>query len=73
MMFQIGLDYLDSEIGYESNTRISSDGNFSDIHNQLDTMISCERERAFFRSRDVRFFKKMSLQNILLMVACLYE
>jgi hypothetical protein len=40
--------------------QISSDGNFSDIQNQLDTMISSERERAFFSSRDVRFFKKMS-------------
>lgn len=33
---------------------------------QFDTLISSERERAFFRRRDVRFFKKMSLQNIVL-------
>jgi len=29
------------------DTMISSDGNFSDIHYQFDTMISSERERAF--------------------------
>ena len=28
-------------------SQIGSDGNFSDIHNQFDTMISSERERAF--------------------------
>ena len=27
--------------------QIGSDGNFSDIHNQFNTMISSERERAF--------------------------
>jgi hypothetical protein len=28
-------------------SQIDSEGNFSDIHNQFDTMISSERERAF--------------------------
>ena len=49
-------DYFDIEIGCEGSTwmcsdsltsQIGSDGNFSDIHNQFDTMISSERERAF--------------------------
>ena len=38
-----------------------------DIHNQFDTRISSEIERAFLDAEMSVFFQKMSLQNIVLM------